>query len=174
MLAWLSVWSEVQICILPSWCHCHSRSLAPVNPDWFYQNGSAFIMPAYTGCPGEKAVYRVTACAGLQANAYCLGLCLHGIQSFQSGGKAPLKLENIYQRNTEFENLQKSVILSGAFPKLRIISRQHFDRHQVLLTVDWRPSPVNHTQHPALWWWLGVTQCITQSVGVSHDLYCIN
>jgi len=99
-------------------------------------SGSAFVMPAYTGCPGEKAIYRVTACAGLQANAYCLGLCLHGIQSFQSGGKAPLKLENIYQRNTEFENLQKSVILSGAFPKLRIISRQHFDRHQVLLTVD--------------------------------------
>jgi len=25
----------VQICIWPSWCHCHSLSLAPVNPDWF-------------------------------------------------------------------------------------------------------------------------------------------
>jgi len=24
MLAWLSVCSEVQICIWPSWCHCHS------------------------------------------------------------------------------------------------------------------------------------------------------
>jgi len=36
MLAWLSVWDEVQICIWPSWCHCHSLSLAPVNPDWFY------------------------------------------------------------------------------------------------------------------------------------------
>jgi len=28
MLAWLSVWGEVQICIWPSWCHCHSLSLA--------------------------------------------------------------------------------------------------------------------------------------------------
>jgi len=27
------VWGEVQICIWPSWCHCHSLSLAPVNPD---------------------------------------------------------------------------------------------------------------------------------------------
>ena len=30
MLAWLSVWSEVQTCIWPSWCHCHSLSLASV------------------------------------------------------------------------------------------------------------------------------------------------
>ena len=35
MLAWLFVWGEVQICIWPSGCHCHSLSLAPVNPDWF-------------------------------------------------------------------------------------------------------------------------------------------
>ena len=28
VLAWLFVWSEVQICIWPSWCHCHSLSLA--------------------------------------------------------------------------------------------------------------------------------------------------
>ena len=30
LLAWLSVWSEVQTCIWPSWCHCHSLSLASV------------------------------------------------------------------------------------------------------------------------------------------------
>jgi len=30
VLAWLSVWSEMQTCIWPSWCHCHSLSLAPV------------------------------------------------------------------------------------------------------------------------------------------------
>jgi len=28
VLAWLSLWSEVQTCIWPSWCHCHSLSLA--------------------------------------------------------------------------------------------------------------------------------------------------
>jgi len=28
VLAWLSVWSEVQTCIRPSCCHCHSLSLA--------------------------------------------------------------------------------------------------------------------------------------------------
>ena len=30
VLAWSSVWSEVQTCIWPSWCHCHSLSLALV------------------------------------------------------------------------------------------------------------------------------------------------
>ena len=38
--AWLSVWSEVQTCIWPSWCHCHSLSLASVKswlvlPFWY-------------------------------------------------------------------------------------------------------------------------------------------
>ena len=36
VLAWLSVWSKVQICIWPSWYHCHSLSLPAVIPDWFY------------------------------------------------------------------------------------------------------------------------------------------
>jgi len=40
VLAWLSVWSKVQTCILPSWCHCHSLSLASVKsrlvlPFWY-------------------------------------------------------------------------------------------------------------------------------------------
>ena len=30
VLAWLSVWSEVQTCIWSSWCHCHSLSLASI------------------------------------------------------------------------------------------------------------------------------------------------
>ena len=30
VLAWLSVWSKVQTCMWPSWCHCHSLSLASV------------------------------------------------------------------------------------------------------------------------------------------------
>jgi len=40
VLAWLSVWSEGQTCIWPSWCHCHSLSLASVKsrsvlPFWY-------------------------------------------------------------------------------------------------------------------------------------------
>jgi len=40
VLAWLSVWSEVRTCIRPSWCDCHSLSLASVKsrlvlPFWY-------------------------------------------------------------------------------------------------------------------------------------------
>ena len=40
VLAWLSVWSEVQSCVWPSWCHCHSLALASVKsrlvlPLWY-------------------------------------------------------------------------------------------------------------------------------------------
>jgi len=40
VLAWLSVWSKVQTCIRPSWCHYHSLSLASVKsrlvlPFWY-------------------------------------------------------------------------------------------------------------------------------------------
>ena len=40
VLAWLSVWSEVQTCMCPSWCHCHSLSLASLKsrlvlPSWY-------------------------------------------------------------------------------------------------------------------------------------------
>jgi len=40
VMAWLSVWTEMQTCIWPSWCHCHSLSLAPVKsrlvlPFWY-------------------------------------------------------------------------------------------------------------------------------------------
>ena len=40
------IWGEVQICIWPSRCHCHSLSLAPVNPDWFYLSALTFLVPA--------------------------------------------------------------------------------------------------------------------------------
>ena len=44
MLAWLSVWSEVQTCMRTSWCHCRSLSLASVKsrlvlPFWYRLKG---------------------------------------------------------------------------------------------------------------------------------------
>jgi len=34
VLAWLSAWGKVQTCKWPTWCYCHSLSLAPGNPDF--------------------------------------------------------------------------------------------------------------------------------------------
>jgi len=53
VLAWLSVWSEMQTCIWPSWRHCHSLSLASVK---------SFLVLAYPGSPGKRAVQRVCVC----------------------------------------------------------------------------------------------------------------
>jgi len=54
VLAWLCIWSKVQICIWPSWCRCHSLSLAPVNPDSFYLSGFTFLVPVHPGGPGQN------------------------------------------------------------------------------------------------------------------------
>ena len=55
VLAWLSVWSKVQTCIWPSWCHCHSLSLASVKSRLVF----SFLIPAHPGSPGKRAVKRV-------------------------------------------------------------------------------------------------------------------
>jgi len=55
VLAWLSVWSEVQmICIWSSWRHIISGFIK-------LQNGLIFLVPAYPSCPGEEAVKRMSA-----------------------------------------------------------------------------------------------------------------
>ena len=55
VLAWLSVWSEVQTCIWPSWCHCHSLSLAPVKsrlvvPFWYRLTQVVLEKSPLNGC----------------------------------------------------------------------------------------------------------------------------
>ena len=49
MLVWLSVWSKVQTCICPSWCHCKSLSLASVKSRIVFP----FLVPAHPGSPGK-------------------------------------------------------------------------------------------------------------------------
>jgi len=54
VLAWLSVWNEVQTCIWPSWCHCHSVSRFSK-----IQIGFTFLVTADLVSPGKEAVKRV-------------------------------------------------------------------------------------------------------------------
>ena len=58
VLVWLSVWSKVHTCIWPSWCHCHSLSLASVKSSF----GFTFLVPADLGSPGKRAIKRVCVC----------------------------------------------------------------------------------------------------------------
>jgi len=48
VLAWLSVWSNVQTCIWPSWYHRHSLCCFSK-----IQIGFTFLVPAHLGSPGK-------------------------------------------------------------------------------------------------------------------------
>jgi len=70
VLAWFSVWREVQTCIWPSWCHCHSLFLASVK--------SRFVLPFWyrlTWVVPEKGCYTgVCVCVCVcfvSENFYC-------------------------------------------------------------------------------------------------------
>ena len=55
VLAWLSVWSEMQTCIWPIWCQCHSLSLASVKsrlvlPFWYWLTQVVLDKGPLNGC----------------------------------------------------------------------------------------------------------------------------
>ena len=55
VLAWLSVWSKVQTCLWPSWCHCHSLPLALVKsrlvlPFWYRPTWVVLEREPLNGC----------------------------------------------------------------------------------------------------------------------------
>ena len=55
VLVWLSVWNKVQTCIWPSWCHCHSLSLASVKsslvlPFWYRPTWVVLEKGPLNGC----------------------------------------------------------------------------------------------------------------------------
>ena len=66
VLAWLSVWSELQTCVWPSWCHCHSLSLASVKsrlalPFWYRLT---WVVP-------EKGPLNVCVCCCTSCSCNC-------------------------------------------------------------------------------------------------------
>ena len=68
LLAWLSVWSKVQTCMWPSWCHCHSLSLASVK--------SRLVLPFWyrlTRVVPEKGPLNVCVCVCV---CVCVRVCV--------------------------------------------------------------------------------------------------
>ena len=69
VLAWLSVWSEVQVltCIIMS-----QLMPMPLNVSCFskIQIGFTFLVPAHLGSPGKRAVKRVCVCAVCSPQPY--------------------------------------------------------------------------------------------------------
>jgi len=78
VLSWLSVWSEMQTCIWPSWCHCHSLSLASVS--------------SRLGLPFWYRLTRVVPDKGPLNGCVCV--CVHAKCDFDRTGSNPLVRSN--------------------------------------------------------------------------------
>ena len=112
LLAWLSAWSEVQTCIWPSWCHCHSLSLASVKSRLVF----TFLVPAHLGSPRQRDVkwvcelqplmstYASPGCYSYSTNTFTLSFDLESLtsdltfQSHMSCGRDP------YRQKWSFKN----------------------------------------------------------------------
>jgi len=89
VLAWLSAWSEVKTCIRPSWCYCHSLSLASVKSRLVF----TFLVPAHPGSPIQRAVnvcVRACACVISRHNL------LHWNTTYQA---LPQKMKSVWQKS---------------------------------------------------------------------------
>ena len=75
LLAWLSVWSEVQTCIRPCWCHCHSCFSK-------IQLGFTFLVLAHPGSSGQRAGKRVCVCVCVTSISESSSLRLASRQSW--------------------------------------------------------------------------------------------
>ena len=76
VLAWLSVWSEMQTCIWPSWCHCHSLTLSSVKsrlvlPFWYRITREVPEKEPLNGC----LCVCVCVCARARVRA-CVRVCV--------------------------------------------------------------------------------------------------
>ena len=72
VLVWLSVWSKVHTCIWPSWCHCHSLSLASVK--------SRLVLPLWyrlTKVVLEKGPLNVCVCVCVCSFVHAFTSSLH-------------------------------------------------------------------------------------------------
>jgi len=80
VLAWLSVWSEVQmICIWSNSCHCHPIISCFIK----IQIGLTLLVPAYPGCPEKRPLNGclfVCLCIYMLDHKYIFHahICLHG------------------------------------------------------------------------------------------------
>ena len=119
---WLSVWSEVQICIWPSWCHCHSLPLASVKsrlvlPFWYRLtwvvgspgkgplNGSACCLLTYRHTRLKKATgHRCGEC-----NEGTDWLSVHEILHRVSGNDADLASCNSDVHQLNFDMFDRNV-----------------------------------------------------------------
>ena len=85
VLEWLFVWSEMQTCIWPSWCHCHSLSLASVKsrlvlPFWYRLTRVVPEKRLLNGCVCVCVMMCQYAAKKLFSHSWCISTpCLYTV-----------------------------------------------------------------------------------------------
>jgi len=154
VLAWLSVWSKVQTCIWPSWCHCHSLSVASVksrlvSPFWYRLTQVFLDKGPSDGC----VCVCLTGCVALWIiSSYRLGLKVCGLV---------LHNWSCLHYCSPLVNVIVHVLCSGVLLLLHI-SQTHCQRRiqhhtEVRTVLSWRLSRIiNRLILPSAFWWLAV------------------
>ena len=95
VLVWLSVWSEVQTCIWPRWCHCHSLSLAPVKsrlvlPFWYRLTQVVLEKRPLNGCCCCCSVILTDSSTGSPVHVLMLSIqAVRGLPHLRARGIIP-------------------------------------------------------------------------------------
>ena len=87
VLAWLSAWSEVQTCIWPSGCHCHSLSLASVKsrlvlPFWYWLTWVVSEKGPLNVCSSSSSLLQ-TATVSIKCLTTCVSLQKYSVPILQ-------------------------------------------------------------------------------------------
>jgi len=141
MLAWLCVWVNMQICIWPSWCHCHSLSLAPANPDWFYLPGAG--SPGWSRTKSKRAVKWLHVCACVWVRTLTVNPILEVIDQRLKQQRSRCHFRNIHQ-----------VVAPSMCPRQTAISKVGAHRFTTWYVVLWICQQVVCTDY-AIWQQLG-------------------
>ena len=111
MGCWCGYLYEVQTCIWPSRCHCHSLSLAPVNPDWSYLPGFTSLVPAHMGGPGRVPEEQWSGCV-------CVYVCTVG-GAFRGNGSVAVQRNMIFLNLYEFQSFEANRLMKEYITKGR-------------------------------------------------------
>jgi len=136
VLVWLSVWSEVQTCIQPSWCHCHSLSLASVK--------SRLVLPFWC------RLTRVVSDNGQLNGCVCACVCVYKDILLQSPAVPPYhfkwrKMQTytsaFWMQTMAIANLCSSPPDRSSMLRVLIPCRSGTRHHQVNIFYATRVSP---------------------------------
>ena len=130
VLAWLSVSSEMQTCMWPSWCRCHSLSLASVKstlvlPFW---NWLTWVVP-------EKWPLNGGGCVCVRA---CVRVCTYKMAAKTNWHRYGTKLPHCHPMYITHPNIKVALAQQGAEVIVKI---ECYFIHLICVCVHWKHTP---------------------------------